>query len=214
MSKTPFALITVSAVALTAGAVGATAFAQPAAPGAAPFEPKPIAMPIDFGGGYGKRHGRHGHGHGPRGGMMRDLARQADTNDDMALTQEEIDAFIQTKVDLGDADGDGSLTLDEFQTVYVDLMRRMIVDHFQRLDEDGDGQITPAEIDERFGSIVVFMDRNDDGKLDRADMRPGRHGWRRHRGDRHHGERRGGRGHDRGPGDDGPGGPGGGDDSE
>ena len=125
-------------------------------------------------GGPERRSDRRG---GGRRGMMRDFFRQADANGDRAITQEEVDAFIAAKVELGDGDGDGSLTLEEFRVVFMDLANRRIVDAFQRQDEDGDGLITPVELDERFGDIVERMDRNDDGVLDRSDRR----GWRERR---------------------------------
>ena len=43
-----------------------------------------------------------------------------------------------------------------------------MVDRFQDLDAEGDGAVTQAEMDKRFGSIVERMDRNDDGQVDRA----------------------------------------------
>ncbi len=45
-----------------------------------------------------------------------------------------------------DADGDGALSLDEFQTFHSALIRDMMVDRFQHLDADGDGKISKDEI--------------------------------------------------------------------
>lgn len=135
---------------------------------------------------------RHGH-RGPRGPrrMIMDVVRQADANQDGALTQDEIDVFIQTKVDGADANGDGNVSLEEFKVIWLEIMDRHVVDRFQSMDQDGDGQITPEERAERFGMIVSRFDRNGDGELSREDMRRGkRHG-------RHHG-RHGGPRHERG----------------
>lgn len=128
----------------------------------------------------GRRHG----GRGGRRAMMQ-MLRQADTDNDNALTQAELDAFVQSKVQAADANDDGDITLAEFETIWGEMTRRFMVDAFQRLDDDGSGTITAAERTERFGNVVSRLDRNDDGKLDRADMR-GRKGRRggRDRGDR------------------------------
>ena len=169
-TRASVAVATMVAIGATGGAfITQTAIASPASA----QERKEIRIS----GGPERRSERRG---GGRRGMMRDFMRQADANGDRALTQEEVDAFITEKVELGDTNGDGSLTLEEFRIVFMDLANRRIVDAFQRQDEDGDGLITPAELDERFGDIVERMDRNDDGVLDRDDRR-GR-GNRRDRG--------------------------------
>lgn len=115
-------------------------------------------------------------GHGERGGrgMMGQMMEKADANGDRALTQEEIDAFRAATVANADASGEGDISLDEFETIYLEMTRERMVDAFQNLDADGDGAVTQAEMDKRFGSIVERMDRNDDGQLDRDD-RGGRH---------------------------------------
>lgn len=165
------------------GAVAANAFTGPGAQGAG------AASTVVKVKGDGPRHGRHGHRgpRGPRGQMMRELARQADANGDGAISQEEIDIFIQTTVDGGDANGDGNVSLEEFKVIWLQLMDRQVVDRFQSLDQDGDGQITAEERAERFGGIVVKLDRNGDGALSRDDMRfgKGRGGPRGGHGPRH-----------------------------
>lgn len=119
---------------------------------------------------WGKRHGgRHGMMGGPRGEMFRSILTEVDADKDGAITQAEVDAFRQAKVAGADANSDGGLSIDEFDTVYRELTRSNMVRAFQRLDTDGDGTITKAEMDNRFGNIVKFMDRNDDGKLSKED---------------------------------------------
>ncbi|WMS43975.1 hypothetical protein RDV64_06160 [Acuticoccus sp. MNP-M23] len=128
---------------------------------------------------HGMRHGRRGPGgrHGARGPFgpvmavvdMPALMKAADTDGDRSLTQDEIDAFINVKVELGDANGDGSVTLGEFETIWLDLTRQAMVRSFQHLDKDGDATITAVEIDDQFGTVVEKMDRNGDGKIGRDD---------------------------------------------
>ena len=45
-----------------------------------------------------------------------------------------------------DADGDGTLSLSEFETLHAALARETTVDQFQHLDADGDGKITQTEM--------------------------------------------------------------------
>ncbi|WP_146584436.1 EF-hand domain-containing protein [Puniceibacterium confluentis] len=122
----------------------------------------------------GARGGREDHG---GRGLLGQVLKQVDADGDRAVTQAEIDTFRATIVAGADASGEGDISLEEFATIYLDLMRSQMVDAFQTLDEDGNGVVTQAEMDERFGDVVTRMDRNDDGKLDRAD-----HGGRGHMG--------------------------------
>jgi len=139
--------------------------------------------------GFRRGGGRGGPG-GPRGAM--EILRLADTDNDGALTKEELDAFLASQVASADADGSGDISLEEFQTIWLTVTQRPMVRSFQMLDTDGDAVVTETEIDERFGKMVERMDRNDDGKLDRADRRGG--GKKHMRGPRR--ERGGERGDD------------------
>lgn len=125
----------------------------------------PKAMNGDFRG-HGKNHGKR-----EGGEMMRQILQKIDADGDGAVTQAEIDTFRSTVVTETDASGDGNISLAEFETIYLQMIRNKMVDAFQRLDEDGDGMVTQAEMDAKFGIIVERMDRNDDGKLDRGDRR-------------------------------------------
>ncbi|MEQ9641117.1 MAG: EF-hand domain-containing protein [Alphaproteobacteria bacterium] len=128
--------------------------------------------------------------HGPRdGGMHRGgfaMMKMLDTNQDGKLTQAEIDQARKDRLAKFDTDKDGKLNLAEFEAVWLDFTRKRMVDAFQRLDENGDAQVTEAEYLEPTKRMVTRMDRNDDGELSRDDMRKNRH----HDGDRkHHGKR-------------------------
>ncbi|WP_417588896.1 EF-hand domain-containing protein [Pararhodobacter oceanensis] len=131
---------------------------------------------------------RHGQGHGERGprGFMGQIITSIDADGDGAVTQAEIDSFRSALVAGADTTGEGDISLGEFETIYLELTRDRMVDTFQELDADGDGVVTQAEMDGRFGSIVAQMDRNGDGQLDRADH------------ERRGGERGGDRGGERG----------------
>ncbi len=135
-------------------------------------------------------------GHGPRRGggeMMQTLMIAIDADKSGSITQAEIDTFRAAKLALTDTSKDGALNLDEFAAAYNNMLKNRMVDAFQNLDDDGNGSITTAELDARFGSVVASMDRNGDGALSQAD-RP-KHGGKdgKHRGgDRRGGDRRGG----------------------
>ena len=134
----------------------------------------------------GRGHGGHRGGHG----MMRQMMEKVDADGDRAVTQDEVDAFRAGVVAEADVSGDGNISLDEFETIYLKMTRERMVDRFQKLDADGDGVVTQTEMDKQFGDIVARMDRNDDGKLDRADHKG--HGKKGH-GKK--GEERKGEGH-------------------
>ncbi len=111
--------------------------------------------------GYG---GMHGKGH------MSFLA-VLDTDGDGKLTQAEITEEMQERLVTFDGDGDGQLSLDEFELLWLDFHRTRMVDRFQHLDEDGDGIVTEAEYMAPMANIVERMDRDGDGMLSPSDRR-------------------------------------------
>jgi Ca2+-binding EF-hand superfamily protein len=124
--------------------------------------------------------GRHG-GHGFHGGAW--LFETFDVNDDGTLTQAEIEEVRQSRLTEFDANGDGSLSLEEYQALWVDAMRERMVDRFQDHDDDGDGLVTAEEFGEPFDRIVSRLDDNGDGQVTEEEARS-RHHDRDHDGDR------------------------------
>jgi Ca2+-binding EF-hand superfamily protein len=100
------------------------------------------------------------------------LFEEIDADGDGAVTQAEIDAFRAAKVAGADTSGDGALSIEEFDTLYREFTRWRMVRAFQELDTDGDGVISQAEMDRRFGRVVEQMDRDGDGALTLQDRRP------------------------------------------
>jgi hypothetical protein len=136
---------------------------------------------------------RGGFHHGPfgaRGGAAM-IVEQLDTDQDQRLTRTEIDNGIQSRFTGADTDGDGNLSLEEFQPLLVEIMRPKIVDGFQFLDADGDGVITQEEVQRPVNRIVSHLDQNEDGELTTDEMRKRHRGWGHGRdgGDGRHGER-------------------------
>lgn len=115
--------------------------------------------------GKGGKHGRH---------AMR-LLERFDTDKDGGVTQAEIDQTRGGQFTAFDSDGDGQLSLKEYEALWLDVMRERMVDRFQNLDEDGDATVTSAEFSEPFGQMVQRMDRNGDGKLTKEDRKRRHH---------------------------------------
>jgi len=101
------------------------------------------------------------------------LFEQADANGDRELTRAEIDGFRASLVGNADASGDGSLSIDEFDTAFRQLTRTRMVRAFQRLDRDGDGVIGTAEMDRPLERMIERMDRDGDGVLKMRERRGG-----------------------------------------
>ncbi|MGJ5619080.1 EF-hand domain-containing protein [Sulfitobacter sp. MF3-043] len=94
----------------------------------------------------GMMHRMHGNmmdGMGPMGGG---LMKMMDADGDGNVTPEEMREVMQAKLTEYDSDGNGSLSIAEFETLHSAAIREMMVDRFQHLDADGDGAVTPEEM--------------------------------------------------------------------
>lgn len=132
-----------------------------------------------YGGGYG-----HGRGWGRKGrrgrhGGMRRMMKRYDANGDRQLTQEEVTNGRKALITKHDADGNGKLSLAEFEKLWLEVRRRRMVRSFQRWDEDGDASITIEEYVAPYANFVERMDRNEDGVIDKKDRK--RRWGKRHR---------------------------------
>jgi hypothetical protein len=114
----------------------------------------------------GEHRGRHGWG--MRGERSLD---SFDTNNDGKITQAEVDQSRRDRFVQFDTDQDGKLSLQEYQALWLDAMRRHMVDRFQALDDDGDAAVTTEEFVAPFDKLVKRMDRNDDGEVTRDELR-------------------------------------------
>ena len=115
-----------------------------------------------------------------------------DKNDDGAVDLSEFTNMDRLKQ--ADTNGDGTLSQDEIQAM---VMKRMVERQARRmtnrLDVNGDGVVTIAEVEKQREKRFALMDRNDDGKLERSELRHGRknqeHGVPQHK--LHHGAEHG-----------------------
>lgn len=98
---------------------------------------------------HDQMHGESGHRNMKDGmGMMRGpMMKMLDADGDDQVTPEEASEQLQAKLKEYDADGNGSLSIAEYEALHSAMIREKMVDRFQHLDADGDGQITSAEMD-------------------------------------------------------------------
>jgi len=127
--------------------------------------------------------GKMGHGRGI--GRVLDLIELYDQDGDNRVTQGEIDKVRADRLAEFDSDGNGKLSLAEYEALWLDAMRERMVDRFQSHDGDGDGQVTTEEFSKRTSRLVLRRDRNDDGAISLDDMRHDDRGrrWMRDRDD-------------------------------
>lgn len=137
------------------------------------------ALHGEFAGPGGHHFGGHGKGHrGHRMGQrFLTMMESYDSDGDGKLTQSEIVEGRNSRLAAFDSDQDGALTLQEFEALWLDSMRPHMVDMYQGLDEDGDARVTTDEYTQPFAKMMSWMDRNDDGAIDKSDLRRGKHHW-------------------------------------
>lgn len=87
-------------------------------------------------------------GSGPAGGMMMGGMKMSmmDADNDGTITAEEVRKGLTAKLKEFDADGNGSLSIAEFEALHSANIREKMVDRFQGFDNDGDGQVTLEEM--------------------------------------------------------------------
>ena len=89
-----------------------------------------------------------------------------------------------------DANGDGNLDREEIEAYALKRIVQRMADRMERrLDINGDGTVTLAEIEKQKAKEFAALDKNEDGKLDRSELRAaksfGKEGQRRGHGFRH-----------------------------
>lgn len=167
-NRTKIILASSAAFALVVGAVGIVS----------------AQMPSHFGGqsmyqtswnGHGGSHGgMHG---GMQGGMqgsrmqmMDQMFDKFDVDKDGAVSKAEISQVRKAELAKYDANKDGKLSLDEFQNLWLELARDRMVDHFQRLDNNGDAVVSEDEVASPMDRMMSFMDQNGDGMLTKKEL--------------------------------------------
>jgi Ca2+-binding EF-hand superfamily protein len=117
--------------------------------------------------------------HPGKAARFRQLMERYDTNQDGKVSQDEIDKNRAEWLARFDSDKDGSLSLKEFEALWLEAHRLQMVRDFQFLDRDGDGKVTLEEYDRPLAHLVRTFDRNGDGFLSKDDRsRPEGMRWR------------------------------------
>src|SRR6056297_3887805 len=115
---------------------------------------------------------------GPGGMRGAGMMNMLDEDGDGDVTPGKARAVLEGLLAEYDADGDGTLSIDEFETLHSALVRSTMVDRFQHLDADGDGEVTaeeitaPADLMERMRANRARVSRSDGAGQDRT--MPGR----------------------------------------
>lgn len=74
-----------------------------------------------------------------------------------------------------DTNGDGTLDREELEAHALKQIVKRAADRMERrLDINGDGTVTLEEIEKQKSKEFAALDRNDDGKLDRKELRAGK----------------------------------------
>lgn len=110
---------------------------------------------------------------GPRAEMGQHFA-EMDANNDGAVSRQEVDAFERAKFAEADTNNDGLLSTTEMAAAAEkrrEEMRRRMEERRQqkmleRLDTNGDGQVSEAEFLDRPNPRFDLADSNDDGVID------------------------------------------------
>ena len=131
---------------------------------------------------HGKAGTHHGRDHGGRMGRRRGVDRVLrlielyDLDQDERVTQAEINQARNDRLAEFDSDGNGTLSLREYELLWLDAMRERMVDRFQSHDDDG--LVTVEEFSKRTSYLVMRRDRNQDGAISLDDIRRDNHGNR------------------------------------
>ena len=116
-------------------------------------------------------------GHGER------MLQRLDLNRDGAITPDEAGAVRMVRFLRLDSDGDGVITEAEMLAVAQARIARRIAKKFARMDRNGDGRVERAEFDDRGAARFARLDTNGDGRVSQEEIRARRHERRRGRHD-------------------------------
>lgn len=124
--------------------------------------------------------GTHALAKGMGGSHRIEMIERIDANSDGKITMAEITAHRDQLHAEYDQDGNKAISLSEFEGIWLSMMRPMMVDKFQMMDADGDGQITNAEVDKKVSRMMRWMDKDEDGAVSMKEMSRGHKKHGRH----------------------------------
>jgi hypothetical protein len=119
--------------------------------------------------------GGYKEGHGPGGRMM----HRMDLNGDGAITPAEAGAVRTVRFLSLDTDGDGIITEEEMQARMQKRVAERVAKRFAMMDRNGDGRVERAEFEESGAARFARRDTDGDGRISQEEFRAQRHGWGR-----------------------------------
>ena len=145
-----------------------------------------LAIAVTAGAAFAANGYRH---HGDRARMAMEMFNKTDKDGDKAISLDEMMAALTERFDKADADGDKSVTNAEVIAAVEnnpDMPRarrwsgRIADNVVYRLDLDDNGSVAFGEVESRAKKLFALLDRNDDGKLELAELRRDMGGMRDH----------------------------------
>lgn len=122
--------------------------------------------------GRGEEGGRFGGPGGPGGGMFRrsnPMFEAIDADGNGVITAQELRKAPAALKKL-DRDSDGNISLEEAAPASPFSDPGRMVDRMMERDANGDGKLTPDEVDERMAGMLRNADANQDGAVDREEL--------------------------------------------
>jgi hypothetical protein len=98
------------------------------------------------------------------------LMAKYDTNGDSVISAGEISQKRERMFSAMDDNGDGIVSLDEYELLDIKKRALIVKARFTKLDKNGDGQLTDDEYVSYYGSFGA-LDLDGDGKITSAEMR-------------------------------------------
>ena len=126
-----------------------------------------------FGAGASLALAQEGHGHGVR------MMHRVDLNGDGAITPAEASAVHAVRFLKLDTDADGTITEAEMLARMQHRIAERVAKRFAMMDRNGDGRVERAEFEESGAERFARLDTDGDGRVSREELRAQRHGWER-----------------------------------
>jgi Ca2+-binding EF-hand superfamily protein len=123
-----------------------------------------------------------GHSRGGSGDHMNRMFDKFDVDKDGKASLREVEDGLKKRFAAANANGDDKLTLDEFQTLWMEFARPRMVRHFQHIDSQGKGYLTQEALLEPILRKMSSLDRDKDGAVSKDELHPKRN-WK-HGGER------------------------------
>ncbi len=106
-----------------------------------------------------------------KGKHMTEMFERFDANGDGEVSGTEIETTRQAMFIGADDNNDANLTIEEFEGLWLEHVRPRMVKKFQKIDKDGNGEITEAEFAKPIDRMAGWLDRNDDGVIKMKELK-------------------------------------------